>query len=114
MTEAVRALLEHLATAAPQILDELVTADWSQRYGRQVRMCSQPSHPVARLTQVGADADVLLERVYAPLRRAGAAASRRAASAADPALLDRRAWQVPAPRRARRPAAVSDPHPIAV
>jgi hypothetical protein len=64
VTEAVRALLEHLATAAPQILDELVTADWSQRYGRQVRMCSQPSHPVARLTQVGADADVLLERVY--------------------------------------------------
>jgi transposase len=64
VTEAVRALLEQLATAAPQILDELVTADWSERYGRQVRMCSQPSHPVARLTQVGADADVLLERVY--------------------------------------------------
>ena len=64
MTEAVRAVLEHLATAAPQVLDELVTAEWSERYGRQVRMCSRPSHPVARLTQVGTDADVLLERVY--------------------------------------------------
>lgn len=64
VTEAVRVVLEHLATAAPQILDDLVTAEWSQRYGRQVRMCSQSSPPVARLAQVGADADVLLERVY--------------------------------------------------
>jgi hypothetical protein len=64
VAEAVRALLEHLASAAPQILDELVTAEWGERYGRQVRMYSQPSHPVARFTQVGADARVLLGHVH--------------------------------------------------
>jgi transposase len=63
VTEAVRALLEHLASTTPQILDELVTAEWGERDGRQVRMCSQPSHPVARLTQAGADAQVLLDAV---------------------------------------------------
>ncbi|GAA1993125.1 hypothetical protein [Catenulispora subtropica] len=43
-----------MATAAPQILDVLVTAEWSERYGQQVRMCSLPGHSETRLTQVGA------------------------------------------------------------
>lgn len=34
-----------------------------ERYGRPVRMCSQPSHPVTRLTQAGADAAELLSRI---------------------------------------------------
>jgi hypothetical protein len=73
VTEAVRAVLEELARTAPEVLDELVTAEWGERYGRPVRMCSQPSHPVARLTQVGADALELLERARArfPGRDAG-------------------------------------------
>ncbi|QCX82656.1 hypothetical protein C9F11_45480 (plasmid) [Streptomyces sp. YIM 121038] len=43
--EAVRAALEEIARTAPEVLDRLVTAEWGERYGRQVRMCSQPSHP---------------------------------------------------------------------
>lgn len=46
-------------------LDELVTAEWAERYGRQVRLCSQPSHPVARLEQAGDDARELLQRLDA-------------------------------------------------
>ena len=114
VTEAVRAVLEHLATAAPQILDELVTAEWSERYGRQVRMCSQPSHrsgpahPGRHRRRRAARAGLR------PVRRADPAAGRRAAPTADPALPDRRPRPVPAPHRARRPAAVPDPRPIAV
>ncbi len=62
VTEAVRAALEELARHAPEMLDGLVTAEWGERYGRPVRMCSQPSHPVARLTQTGLDARDLLGR----------------------------------------------------
>jgi transposase len=62
VTEAVRAALEALALAAPELLDALVSAEWGERYGRQVRMCSQPSHPVTRLKQVAADAVELLAR----------------------------------------------------
>ncbi|XUL85526.1 IS1182 family transposase [Streptomyces galilaeus] len=62
VTEAVRAALEELARDAPEMLDGLVTAEWGERYGRPVRMCSQPSHPVARLTQTGLDARDLLGR----------------------------------------------------
>jgi hypothetical protein len=65
VTEAVRAVLEVVARDAPELLDELVTAEWAERYGRQVRLCSQPSHPVARLEQVGDDARELLERLCA-------------------------------------------------
>src|ERR1700749_1363694 len=61
--EAVRAALEELARTAPQILDGLVTAEWGERYGRPVRMCSQPSHPVTRLAQAGADAAALLSGI---------------------------------------------------
>jgi transposase len=61
--EAVRAAVEELARTAPEILDGLVTAEWGERYGRPVRMCSQPSHPITRLTQAGADAMALLSRI---------------------------------------------------
>lgn len=61
--EAVRAALEELARTAPGILDGQVTAEWGERYGRPVRMCSQPSHPITRLTQAGADAAALLSRI---------------------------------------------------
>lgn len=63
--EAVRAVLEEVARDAPEVLDELATAEWAQRYGRPVRLCSQPSHPVARLEQVGNDARELLGRLDA-------------------------------------------------
>ncbi|MGJ5805321.1 transposase [Streptomyces europaeiscabiei] len=61
--EAVRAVLEEVARDVPEVLDEPVTAEWAQRYGRPVRLCSQPSHPVARLEQVGNDARELLQRL---------------------------------------------------
>ncbi|MEZ0096338.1 transposase [Streptacidiphilus sp. EB129] len=63
VTEAVRAVLEVVAREVPELLDDLVTAEWAERYGRQVRLCSQPSHPVARLERVGADARELLEHL---------------------------------------------------
>lgn len=44
------------------MLNGLVTADWGERYGRPVRLCSQPSHSVTRLTQADADARGLLAR----------------------------------------------------
>ncbi|MFJ8956368.1 MULTISPECIES: hypothetical protein [unclassified Streptomyces] len=65
VTEAVRAVLEELTRTAPEVLNEMVTAEWGERYGRPVRVSSQPSHPIARLTRVGADARELLEQVRA-------------------------------------------------
>ncbi|MFB7454707.1 transposase [Streptomyces sp. NPDC056194] len=38
-------------------------ADWAKRYGRPVRLASQPSHPATRLKQAGADARRLLEHI---------------------------------------------------
>lgn len=61
--EAVRAALEEAATRSPEILDELTDAEWAVRYGRPVRLPSQPSHPVTRLKQAGTDARRLLERL---------------------------------------------------
>ncbi|WP_327188528.1 transposase [Streptomyces xinghaiensis] len=61
--EAVRAALEEAAGRAPEILDELVDAEWAVRYGRPVRLPSQPSHPVTRLKQAATDARRLLERL---------------------------------------------------
>ncbi|MBB5120186.1 transposase [Streptomyces eurocidicus] len=49
----------------PELLEDLVTAEWGERYGRQVRMCGQPSHSVARFTQAGTDARTLLDHIYA-------------------------------------------------
>jgi transposase len=62
VTEAVRAALEVLARTAPELLEGLVTAEWGERYGRPVRMCSQPSHPIALLIQAGLDAWDLIGR----------------------------------------------------
>ncbi|MHA6757101.1 IS1182 family transposase [Streptacidiphilus sp. PAMC 29251] len=62
--EAVRAALEECARTGPELLDGLVTEDWAMRYGRQVRLVSQPSHPAARLKQAGADAAELLDRIW--------------------------------------------------
>ncbi|MGW2826129.1 IS1182 family transposase [Streptomyces sp. NPDC001443] len=58
--EAVRAALEEAARDVPEILDGLVDADRATRYGRLVRLPSQPTHPVTRLKQAGADAHRLL------------------------------------------------------
>jgi len=60
--EAVRAALEETARTRPELLDDLADEDWALRYGRQVRLVSQPSHPAARLKQAGADAAQLLDR----------------------------------------------------
>ncbi|MFJ5534195.1 transposase [Streptomyces sp. NPDC093261] len=60
--EAVRTALEETARTHPELLDGLVTEDWALRYGRQVRLVSQPSHPAARLKQAGVDAAGLLDR----------------------------------------------------
>ncbi|WP_250403919.1 hypothetical protein [Streptomyces cellostaticus] len=44
-------------------------ADWATRYGRPVRLLSQPGHPVTRLKQAGTDACLLLQNL--PPRRRG-------------------------------------------
>ncbi|MCX4486561.1 transposase [Streptomyces anulatus] len=46
--EAVRAALEEAAQRALEILDGLVDSEWATRYGRPVRLPSQPTHPVKR------------------------------------------------------------------
>ncbi|WP_181727436.1 hypothetical protein [Streptomyces sp. PT12] len=56
--------MEEVAHTTPELLDDLVTAEWGERYGRPVRLCSQPSHPVTRLTQAGVDARDLLTRAH--------------------------------------------------
>jgi hypothetical protein len=61
--ETVRAALEECARTAPEILGGLVDEDWALRYGRQVRLVRQPSHPATWLKQAGADAADLLGRV---------------------------------------------------
>jgi transposase len=76
VTETMRAVLEELARQAPELLDELVTAEWAGRYGRPVRLCSQPSRPVARLQEVGDDARALLERIYVRFPTAGTVPAR--------------------------------------
>ncbi|MFC4885307.1 transposase [Streptomyces beijiangensis] len=65
VVEAVRAALEQLAVSAPELLDPLVTAEWAEQYGRPVRLCSQPRHPITRLTEAGGDAHTLLTAVAA-------------------------------------------------
>ncbi|MEV0093687.1 hypothetical protein [Streptomyces sp. NPDC050738] len=58
--------------ATPKLLEPLVTAEWAERYGRPVLLCSQPRHPVSRLTHAGGDAHALLTAVaaHAPDRAA--------------------------------------------
>lgn len=72
--EAVRAALEEASRDTPDVLDDLVDADWATRYGRPVRLPAQPSHPVTRLKQAGADAPQLLQSLPPHRRgpRAGA------------------------------------------
>jgi hypothetical protein len=59
--KAVRAALEEASRDTPNVLDDLVDADRATRYGRPVRLPAQPSHPVTRLKQAGADACQLLQ-----------------------------------------------------
>ncbi|MGH7748310.1 MAG: transposase, partial [Candidatus Dormibacteria bacterium] len=68
VTEAMRAALEELARTAPEVLTGVVTEDWGRRYGRQVRLGKNPSHPVTRAKTTGQDAHLLLEhlRSHAP------------------------------------------------
>jgi len=68
VTEAMRAALEELARTAPEALTDVVTEDWGKRYGRQVRLGKNPSHPVTRAKTCGQDAHLLLEhlRNHAP------------------------------------------------
>ncbi|MEO3807314.1 IS1182 family transposase [Nonomuraea sp. B1E8] len=60
ITEAIRATLEELAREDPSVLDALVDEQWAKRYGRPVRLVSQPSRPVGRLKDAGQDAFALL------------------------------------------------------
>jgi len=52
-----------VARDAPYLLDGLVDEDWAKRYGRPVRLVSQPSRPASRLKQAGLDAYALLLRL---------------------------------------------------
>jgi transposase len=45
ITEAVRAALEEIAGAAPQLLVGLVDEQWGRRYGRPVRLGKNPTGP---------------------------------------------------------------------
>ncbi|MFF1261707.1 MULTISPECIES: hypothetical protein [unclassified Streptomyces] len=45
VTEAVRAVLEAMAHHAPEVLDELDTAEWAERYGRPSTPGASDQHP---------------------------------------------------------------------
>ncbi|WP_416986606.1 hypothetical protein [Streptomyces sp. T028] len=45
VTEAVRAVLEDVARAAPELLDELVTVEWAERYGGRCACAPRPATP---------------------------------------------------------------------
>ncbi len=98
--EAIRAALEEAAQRAPDILDGLVDAEWATRYGRPVRLPSQPSHPATRLTQAGADARRLLERL--PPHRRGPARKRCGRSSCRTSSST--PWRVASPHREGRAA----------
>jgi hypothetical protein len=59
--EAVRAALEEIAGAAPQLLVGVVDEQWGRRYGRPVRLGKNPTRPKTRITNAGDDALQLLE-----------------------------------------------------
>jgi transposase len=61
ITETVRAALEEIATAAPQLLAGLVDEQWGRRYGRPVRLGKNPTKPKTRINTAGDDALQLLE-----------------------------------------------------
>ncbi|MFF4625403.1 transposase [Nonomuraea jabiensis] len=60
-TEAMRAALEELARTAAHALNGLVDEDWGRRYGRQVRLGTNPTRPKTRINTTGADARRLLD-----------------------------------------------------
>ncbi|MFL6118303.1 hypothetical protein [Actinophytocola sp.] len=64
ITEAVRAALEEIASAAPQLLASLVDEEWGRRYGRPVRLGKNPTRPKTRITNAGNDAIGLLEHLH--------------------------------------------------
>ncbi|WP_406337462.1 hypothetical protein [Streptomyces sp. NBC_00649] len=45
VTEAVRAVLEAMAHHAPEVLDELDTAEWAECYGRPATPGASDQHP---------------------------------------------------------------------
>jgi hypothetical protein len=61
---AVRAALEEIAGAAPQLLAGLVDEEWARCYGRLVRLGKNPTRPKARITSAGDDAVRLLEHLH--------------------------------------------------
>lgn len=65
VTEAVRAALEELARTAGHALDALVDDDWGRRYGRPVRLGTNPARPKTRMNEAGADACRLLKHLAA-------------------------------------------------
>jgi transposase len=64
ITEAMRAALEEIAGAAPQLLAGLVDEEWGRRYGRPVRLGKNPTKPKTRITNAGNDALQLLEHLH--------------------------------------------------
>lgn len=52
ITQAVRAALEEVAGISPHLLDELVDEDWGRRYGRPVRLGTNPALSVRRVEAV--------------------------------------------------------------
>jgi IS5 family transposase len=64
ITEAVRAALEEIAGAAPQLLAGLVDEQWGRRDGRPVRLGKNPTKPKTRITNAGNDALQLLEHLH--------------------------------------------------
>jgi hypothetical protein len=65
ITEAMRAALEEIAGAAPQLLVGLVDEQWGRRYGRPVRLGKNPTRPKTRINTAGDDALRLLEHLRA-------------------------------------------------
>ncbi|MBV8932410.1 MAG: IS1182 family transposase [Kutzneria sp.] len=65
ITEAIRAALEEIACAAPQLLAGLVDEQWGHRYGRPVRLGNNPTRPKTRIASAGEDAQRLLEHLRA-------------------------------------------------
>ncbi len=65
ITEAVRAALEEIAGAAPQLLVGLVDEQWGRRYVPSGAAGPQPTRPKTRINTAGDDALRLLEHLCA-------------------------------------------------
>jgi hypothetical protein len=64
ITEAMRAALEEIAGAAPQLLAGLVDEQWGRRYGRPARLGKNPTRPKTRIANAGDDAVQLLQHLH--------------------------------------------------